>query len=368
MEAPVQETGIGPKASVDTEKNDAPFRPTSHRATTHVQEPTRLVGTPMLMLVVSVFLGYFLIPSAVSHGFPSLWWVALLVTALAQAVSLWFLIWALLALLSTVRIVPDWVRRGVANAVISLAPRSSKALASRALASTAIASTALVGPVALAEEGVVDDLLWDTTISQVGGELESAATPEPASQEVWLPGVSPDLTAAADSVGESQTPVGDHVVANPPQVPPTSSEPGPDTSRALQSAIETEQPPKSSLRARSVARHAMPEVPEANGVHPSSDSDSNVSLTAGSTDPGGTRGAANYKTVADSIPASEVYVVEPGDCLWNIAAGRLPQDATDASVEAAWQRIYIANQQTIGGDPNLIEPGQVLHLEPSTAR
>jgi LysM repeat protein len=48
------------------------------------------------------------------------------------------------------------------------------------------------------------------------------------------------------------------------------------------------------------------------------------------------------------------YVVEPGDSLSQIAARN--------GVSGGWQRIYALNRAQIGGDPNLIFPGQRLRL------
>ncbi|MDO8617192.1 MAG: LysM domain-containing protein [Dehalococcoidia bacterium] len=49
--------------------------------------------------------------------------------------------------------------------------------------------------------------------------------------------------------------------------------------------------------------------------------------------------------------ADRTYTVQPGDTLSGIAAQLgLP----------GWQRLYEANAATIGPDPNLIHPGQVL--------
>jgi len=58
------------------------------------------------------------------------------------------------------------------------------------------------------------------------------------------------------------------------------------------------------------------------------------------------------------------YTVVTGDCLWTIAAHRLPPTATAAEVDRAWRAIYDANRAVIGSDPNLIRPGQILELPP----
>jgi hypothetical protein len=60
-----------------------------------------------------------------------------------------------------------------------------------------------------------------------------------------------------------------------------------------------------------------------------------------------------------------VVVVEPGDTLWAIAAGRLaterpgvePSDAETARAVTRWHQ---ANRQVLGGNPDLVRPGMVL--------
>ena len=56
-----------------------------------------------------------------------------------------------------------------------------------------------------------------------------------------------------------------------------------------------------------------------------------------------------------SHPAPREYTVVPGDSLSEIAARQLGN-------EARWEEIYALNRAEIGGDPNLIHPGQVLTL------
>ncbi|MGH8776652.1 MAG: LysM peptidoglycan-binding domain-containing protein, partial [Jiangellaceae bacterium] len=55
-------------------------------------------------------------------------------------------------------------------------------------------------------------------------------------------------------------------------------------------------------------------------------------------------------------------VVEPGDCLWDIAAERLGADATVAGIAADWPRWYQANRDVVGDDPDLLLPGMVLRV------
>jgi LysM repeat protein len=59
-------------------------------------------------------------------------------------------------------------------------------------------------------------------------------------------------------------------------------------------------------------------------------------------------------------PQAETVVVAPGDSLWAIAARHLGAGASDAQIAAEWPAWYAANATTIGDDPGLIHPGQVL--------
>lgn len=54
----------------------------------------------------------------------------------------------------------------------------------------------------------------------------------------------------------------------------------------------------------------------------------------------------------DNTPAAQTYTVKKGDCLWNIAKKFYGSGAK-------YTIIYNANKSVIGGNPNLIYPGQV---------
>ncbi|HEY0120135.1 MAG TPA: hypothetical protein VGC04_15265 [Cellulomonas sp.] len=72
--------------------------------------------------------------------------------------------------------------------------------------------------------------------------------------------------------------------------------------------------------------------------------------------------AVTPRPAADDASGTEdaTVVVLRGDTLWAIAARHLPPGASDAEVAAAWPAWYAANATTIGSDPGLILPGQVL--------
>ena len=58
----------------------------------------------------------------------------------------------------------------------------------------------------------------------------------------------------------------------------------------------------------------------------------------------------------------DAVVVAPGDSLWLLAATRLGPAARAAAVAEAWPQWYFANRAVIGADPDLLVPGQVLHV------
>lgn len=62
--------------------------------------------------------------------------------------------------------------------------------------------------------------------------------------------------------------------------------------------------------------------------------------------------------------AGPIIHVQPGDCLWSIAASQLGPGATDQDIDSHWRRIYALNPEVIGSDPDLIYPGQTLRLPP----
>jgi nucleoid-associated protein YgaU len=62
--------------------------------------------------------------------------------------------------------------------------------------------------------------------------------------------------------------------------------------------------------------------------------------------------------------AAEV-TVRPGDSLWSLSAARLGPYASDVDIALDWPRLYQANRDMIGGNPNLLRPGQVLRLPPA---
>ncbi|MDO7867464.1 LysM peptidoglycan-binding domain-containing protein [Nocardioides jiangxiensis] len=56
------------------------------------------------------------------------------------------------------------------------------------------------------------------------------------------------------------------------------------------------------------------------------------------------------------------HTVRAGESLWAISAARLGPGASDAAISGAWHATWRANEETIGSDPDVIEPGQRLDL------
>ena len=74
--------------------------------------------------------------------------------------------------------------------------------------------------------------------------------------------------------------------------------------------------------------------------------------------------ATRYTDLRSGVPGR--VVVKDGDSLWGLAARELGPRASAAAVAARWPQWYAANRQVIGSDPDLLLPGQVLHIPAAT--
>lgn len=73
--------------------------------------------------------------------------------------------------------------------------------------------------------------------------------------------------------------------------------------------------------------------------------------------------AATPADSARNLAGKDSYVVQPGDCLWHIAADLLPGSASTEAVAREVARLWRLNEDRIGtGDPNLIYAGTELRL------
>ena len=62
-----------------------------------------------------------------------------------------------------------------------------------------------------------------------------------------------------------------------------------------------------------------------------------------------------------AVPRQRVEV-QPGDSLWRLAREHSARSASEQDVARLVARTYRANRTIIGADPDLIRPGQRLHL------
>ncbi len=61
-------------------------------------------------------------------------------------------------------------------------------------------------------------------------------------------------------------------------------------------------------------------------------------------------------------------MVQPGDSLWELAEADLAargEPTTDAAVAQAWPSWWAANRDTVGEDPDLLQPGTRLTPPPA---
>lgn len=67
---------------------------------------------------------------------------------------------------------------------------------------------------------------------------------------------------------------------------------------------------------------------------------------------------------ASATTLAAIYVVQPGDSLWSIAAETVNQSAhpTAAKIEAEWRRLWQLNYEVIGSDPAQLPVGARLRL------
>jgi hypothetical protein len=79
-------------------------------------------------------------------------------------------------------------------------------------------------------------------------------------------------------------------------------------------------------------------------------------------------GVAEAQDAASVKGDSTRIVVSPGDSLWSISSELLGPNATLAQIDRKVERIYALNRDRIGGDPNLILPGQVLLVAPAEGK
>lgn len=189
------------------------------------------------------------------------------------------------------------------------------------------------------------------------GPGTAPSSPVPSAPDSGLPSVSGSPSATAqpsdgDGNGNSQGAPGSTASGTPtapagstaPTTPPATGAPG-----ATLPGAPTTTPG---------GRHGKPYDPTdeqlaaadrstRTEVYGTTDADPSGTTTPGNANKGGKTGTSPTKD-------QQHYTVDPGDSLSGIAASH--------HVHGGWPALYDDNHQLIGGNPNLIKPGQILNL------
>ena len=194
----------------------------------------------------------------------------------------------------------------------------------------------------------------------------------------WQPeeGVPPASPPDAQDIPVATGPAAGNAVAADAEAPAQPADPGPHVSGGESGASHAPRPGRGERlfpRAigdprRDQAMRVHPagknfkQVPPAAGVERDSPPSPNPPSPPGSSSGNGAI-LAEAIAAAGAARAGERYTVRPGDSLWDIAEMKLGT-AEARRIARYWPRIHRANRDVIGGDPNLIVPGQILTLPP----
>jgi len=185
-----------------------------------------------------------------------------------------------------------------------------------------------------------------------GGAEEGAVEVEP---EVDLEAPAPAEVTSAVGEGEEPQPQPEEV----PPAPAPASEPKP-VQQAATEPVPSEPVANSSLAAR---KHmASGKAKGYEQASPAASTSSEPSEQEAPSSPAPQPQAATPVDSGRSLTGKRFYTVQPGDCLWHIAASLLP-GADDEEVAGEVARLWQLNEGRIGtGDPSLIYAGTELRL------
>jgi LysM repeat protein len=215
-------------------------------------------------------------------------------------------------------------------------------------------------------------LLKDSGTPDVDPGTTAPATPAPTTPadpgtpaDTGTPSATPTDPAVPPTPADTGTP------STAPSAPTTTpTHPGASIHPGTGTATTTPADPTAPAQGTSPAAPVDPTAPgtptEGSGRHarPYSPSDETLAaadratrtettaITANTPDANSTGNTGNTASAADTDPGT--YKVGTGDSLSGIAA--------DHDVAGGWSRLYDANHQLIGDNPNLIKPGQILNL------
>lgn len=145
--------------------------------------------------------------------------------------------------------------------------------------------------------------------------------------------------------------------------------------------VGTLQPPPAVLSLSTTTaldgRKPWPESVRRTPVRESTAAEPSTSSAASSSVPlpiwlGGDPGPPSVADDPVPLPASGAMVhhtIRSGESLWGIAAAHLPAGTRgEAAIACHWPRIYDANRDALGSDPDLIHPGVTLSLPPGPTK
>lgn len=311
-----------------------------------------------------------------------------LISSAGAIFTLWNLLNACIAYLSTVRALPHWLhtlcsafiaRWGTAHARRILLHSGARVAMGVSVFSCGLTSTAL------AVELPVPDLSpppTSTSSAHDASTSDAAAAPAPQSgrdtasyHELPRPSLSISLeTPQTDTTASTlyeDAPLEQQGLGGSLPVPGSSS------SRAINPVVQDAQEHMAHAEAQAQAQKQASKPlhghssPSPSSVLPTPDLatdpaqpirtlHSPTPLTTAAATPSTTRPSQQI-----SPPANSVHIVTPGECLWSIAAALMVDTGNDADIARAWNALYSLNRTAIGPNPDHILPGTVLSV-PST--
>jgi hypothetical protein len=190
-----------------------------------------------------------------------------------------------------------------------------------------------------------------------GGDEENGAVEVEAEVDLEAP--------PAGEVTNAATEAPDETASSAPSTSPGSAAPAPEPEPVQQQAPETKTPEPVANQSivapkqRSVEQSAASSGASSGEAAPASEPAEEEAPSAPAPQPSATPPADHGRHLA----GKDSYVVQSGDCLWHIAAGLLPGDASDAQIAAEVARLWRLNEAAIGTeDPSLIYAGTTLRL------
>jgi nucleoid-associated protein YgaU len=236
--------------------------------------------------------------------------------------------------------------------------------------------------------GVVLDPELDTPRVEPPMPPEEDAIPQPGSPESNVDEQIPEVTIEGESEAEDPaccTPDESH--ESSPESERDVSDVAADRARPSTKSRATAQEAVGSSKHSGVATRSSKGGEKGSGA-----ATSNSSETQSSTSREGSSTTASAKTQATSSTESSdqsassngsvatstsntpvagsrvtpapgrTYIVRRGDCLWLITKAALGKRVSIVRINNGWQRVWRANASTVGGNPHLIFPGQVLRI------